>query len=90
MANNLSASAIEITIRQVFKDTFEEHIKDRMAPDLEADTILLDTGLDSLGFAIVVARLEEELNFDPFSLSDEARYPVTFSQFVKFYTDVAR
>ena len=87
MANELSTGAIETTIRQTFKETFEEQVEEGVAPDLEADTILLETGLDSLGFAIVVARLEEELGFDPFSLSDEARYPVTFSDFVRFYTN---
>ena len=87
MANDLDAGAIETTIRHIYKETFEEHVESGVAPDLEAETILLETGLDSLGFAIVVARLEEELGFDPFSLSDEARYPVTFSEFVQFYAD---
>lgn len=89
MANEHDAGVIEATIRQIFKETFEEHVEGSVAPALEAGTILLETGLDSLGFAIVVARLEEELNFDPFSLAGEARYPVTFSEFVRFYTDTA-
>lgn len=87
MTNNQSADVIEATIREIFKETFEEHVENGDAPDLAADTVLLDTGLDSLGFAIVVARLEAELGFDPFSLSDEARYPVTFSEFVQFYME---
>lgn len=47
--------------------------------------MLLETGLDSLGFAIFVSQLEEALGYDPFSLSDEAYYPQTFDEFVAFY-----
>ena len=36
-------------------------------------------------FAIFVTSLEEELGFDPFTLSDEAFYPQTFAEFVAFY-----
>jgi acyl carrier protein len=35
---------------------------------------LLETGLDSLCFAIIVARLEDELGVDPFSV-DDASFP---------------
>lgn len=87
MINKQVPDVIEATIRKIFKETFDEHAQGGAAPDLAADTILLDTGLDSLGFAILVVRLEVELGFDPFSLSDEARYPVTFSEFVQFYTE---
>ena len=40
-------------------------------PPLTDDLVLLDSGLDSLGIAILVARLEETLGFDPFTESDE-------------------
>ena len=49
------------------------------------DTVLLETGLDSLGFAIFVSMLDEELGFDPFTISDESYYPQTFAEFVAFY-----
>lgn len=52
---------------------------------LDDDIPLLDTGLDSLGFAILVARLEEELGYDPFSVMEEAVYPSTLTQFVDIY-----
>lgn len=52
---------------------------------IQEDTVLLETGLDSLGFAMLVASLEEDIGFDPFSLTDEATYPVTFGQFIDFY-----
>jgi len=54
-------------------------------PPLTDDLILLDSGLDSLGIAILVARLEETLGFDPFTESDEVAYPVTLGDFIRFY-----
>jgi acyl carrier protein len=51
---------------------------------------LLESGLDSLGFAIVVARLEGELGLDPFSVSEEALFPVTFGEFVHVYENAAK
>ena len=53
--------------------------------DLTDGTLLLESGLDSLGFAILVSRLEEELDYDPFSLAEDPFYPSTFGEFVSFY-----
>ena len=49
------------------------------------DAPLMTTGLDSLGFAILVARLEEQLQIDPFSTSDEIALPVTVGDLIRFY-----
>ena len=49
------------------------------------ETVLLHSGLDSLDFAIVVARLEEKLDADPFSAMDEPVYPRTLADFVAVY-----
>ena len=38
----------------------------RLEP-LSDDLVLLDSGLDSLGFAILVARVGDELGYDPFA-----------------------
>jgi hypothetical protein len=51
---------------------------------------LLESGLDSLCFAIVVARLEGSLGVDPFSSSEDARFPVTFGEFVHYYENAAK
>ena len=59
-----------------------------LAP-LADDLILLDSGLDSLCLAIVVARLEDSLGVDPFT-ADDADFPVTFGDFVRIYEDAAR
>jgi acyl carrier protein len=57
---------------------------------LKDDLILLDSGLDSLCFAILVARLEDALGVDPFSASDDVSFPVTLGDFVKAYENAAR
>lgn len=48
-------------------------------------TVLLESGLDSLGFAILVSRLEEELGYDPFVMMDVPVYPRTLREFVEIY-----
>jgi acyl carrier protein len=59
-------------------------------PPLTDDLVLLDSGLDSLAIAILVARLEETLGFDPFTESDDVSYPVTLGDFIRFYENSAR
>ena len=61
----------------------------RLAP-LTDDLHLLDSGLDSLCFAILVSRLEDALGVDPFSASEDASFPVTLGQFITFYENVAK
>jgi acyl carrier protein len=52
---------------------------------LTDDLKLLESGLDSLSFALIVVRLEETLGFDPFDTAEEMNFPVTFGDFVKLY-----
>ena len=59
----------------------------RLAP-LTDDLVLLDSGLDSLCFALVVAGLEDRLGEDPFATADDVAFPVTFGDFVRFYERV--
>jgi acyl carrier protein len=56
---------------------------------LEDDVVLLNLGLDSLCFAILVARLEDKLGLDPFTSSEEVHFPTTLGDFIKFYEDAA-
>lgn len=49
------------------------------------ETVLLESGLDSLGFAILVAKLEEELGYDPFVKMDVPVYPRTLGDFIEIY-----
>ena len=76
---------IETVIRSLFREIYLGQHPDGVMPDLEPGSILLETGLDSLGFAILVTRLEDELGYDPFSLAAEAYYPQTFGELVAFY-----
>ena len=46
---------------------------------------LLESGLDSLCFAILVARLEDKLGYDPFTASDDVEFPVTLGEFIGVY-----
>jgi hypothetical protein len=66
---------------------FEEVARDQNKPieQLRDDLVLLESGLDSLCFAIIVARLEDELGVDPFTVSEDVYFPVTLGEFVKFY-----
>jgi len=51
---------------------------------------LLNSGLDSLCFAIIVTRLESSLGIDPFSTSEDATFPVTLGDFISFYEHAAK
>jgi acyl carrier protein len=71
--------AVISEIRQIAADS------KKSLPALTDDLVLLDSGLDSLAIAILVARLEETLGFDPFTASDDVEYPVTLGDFIRFY-----
>jgi acyl carrier protein len=71
-----------------FKQVAQEQNR-RLAP-LTDGLELLNAGLDSLCFAILVSRLEDSLGLDPFSLSEDAEFPVTFGDFVGLYEYVAK
>jgi acyl carrier protein len=59
-------------------------------PALTDDLVLLDSGLDSLCFAILVARLEDTLGVDPFTSSDDVYFPVTLGDFVRVYENAGK
>ena len=52
---------------------------------LSDDLVLLESGLDSLCFAIIVARLEDKLGFGPFVGADDVQFPITLGDLIKFY-----
>ena len=78
----------KLTIMDQMKQIAREHGK-TLAP-LSDDLVLLDSGLDSLGFAVLVARLEDTLGIDPFTTAEDAMFPLTFGDFVKVYENAAR
>ena len=85
LAITTEGNKIRKKIEKVFLKIFTEQYPDYELPDLTNDTILLETGLDSLGFAMIIVELENVLDFNPFSISDEVFYPVTFGEFIDFY-----
>jgi len=66
-------------------EVLEQRDAELLVLELTNDVVLLESGLDSLGFAILVATLEEELDYDPFTMMDEPIYPMTFGEFVEVY-----
>ena len=80
--------SVRPTIVAQFEQVAREQAK-KLAP-LSDDLVLLESGLDSLCFAIIVARLEDTLGIDPFSAAEEVDFPVTFGDFIRFYEDGAK
>lgn len=72
-------------ILEKFSEALEQGGSDRAFTEIDDAAILLESGLDSLGFAILVGLLEEELDYDPFQIMDEPVYPKTFGEFVEIY-----
>jgi acyl carrier protein len=80
-----------MALRPAILAQFEQIAKEQnktLAP-LTDDLVLLESGLDSLCFAIIVARLEDTLGIDPFSAADDVEFPTTVGDFIKFYEDAA-
>ena len=81
---------VGMSLRPVIIAEFERVAREQertLAP-LSDDLVLLASGLDSLCLAIVIARLENTLGFDPFVTPDGVNLPVTFGNFIKSYEEV--
>ncbi len=81
-----------MSIRSEVITQFEQVAReqDRPLAPLAESLALLDSGLDSLCLAIVVARLEDALGVDPFSMSEDVGFPITVGEFVQFYENAAK
>ncbi len=77
--------SIKETIVETYYEVLEQTDAELTVDELTDEVVLLESGLSSLGFAILVATLEEKLDYDPFTLMDEPLYPSTFGEFVKIY-----
>ena len=78
---------VKLTIMLEMQQIAQEQQKD-LAP-LSDDLVLLDSGFDSLCFAVLVARLEDKLGVDPFTQSDDTTFPVTLGDLVRTYENAA-
>jgi hypothetical protein len=76
-----------MSVRSEILDLFEQvaHEQNKRLGPLSDELPLLDSGLDSLCFAVLVSRLEAELGVDPFSESEDAPFPVSLGEFIRFY-----
>jgi acyl carrier protein len=76
-----------MSLRSTIAAQFEQVAAEqkRKLARLSDDLKLLESGLDSLSFALIVARLEDAVGFDPFDSDEEMRFPVTFGDFVQLY-----
>jgi acyl carrier protein len=73
--------AVRSTITTLFQEVARE--QQRPLAPLTDDLQLLQSGLDSLSFALIVARLEDALGYDAFDAAKS--FPVTFGDFVRLY-----
>ena len=64
--------------------------QDRRLVPLSDELPLLDSGLDSLCFAILVSRLDTALGVDPFGENTDAPFPVTLGEFIRLYENAAQ
>ena len=83
--NQIKMSDLRKIITKTFNEVLEQTNPEHKVYDkLDDDLVLLDSGLDSLGFAILVALLDEELGYDPFQIMEEPIYPTPLSLKVDF------
>jgi acyl carrier protein len=80
--------SVRATVTSLFEEVASE--QQRVLSPLSDDLNLLKSGLDSLSFAIIVARLEEALGVDPFNATEAVEFPVTFGDFVRLYEASAK
>jgi acyl carrier protein len=78
---------VKLTIMSEMRQVAKEQEKE-LAP-LSDDLVLLDSGFDSLCFAVLVARLEDKLGIDPFTHADDTTFPLTLSDLVRTYENAA-
>ena len=79
--------SVKLTITRQMEEIAREHGK-ILAP-LRDDLVLLDSGLDSLCLAILVANLDDELGVEPFGSGDDVPIPVTVGDLVHLYEAAA-
>ena len=59
--------------------------QEKTLPPLSDGLVLLESGLDSLCFAILVSRLEDATGRDPFASARASEFPQTIGELIAFY-----
>ena len=85
---SVKSISVKDTITAQFQQVAKE--QDRTLAPLSDELKLVQSGLDSLSLAIVVARLEDSLGVDPFNTAEPVKLPVTFGDFVRLYERFAK
>ena len=62
--------------------------QDVTLPPLNDDFELMNAGLDSLFFAILISRLEDATGSDPFVAAKASEFPRTLGELIAFYERV--
>jgi hypothetical protein len=81
-----------MNVRSVILDQFKQVAdeQEKQLGPLSDDLPLMESGLDSLCFAIIVSRLESILGADPFSRNEDAPFPVNLFEFIRFYENAVQ
>jgi len=90
-AQNASAQettgTIRVTIIKMIEQVAEEQGK--TLPSLSDDAPLAGSHLDSLRIAIIVARLDDQLNLDSFTGANDIMPLITFGDFIRLHENAA-
>jgi hypothetical protein len=92
--NDVVTDPRERKIKMSVRDTILTEIlsvaasQEKTLVPLMDDLPLNDSGLDSLCFAILVARLEDITGRDPFGEAQGGRFPRTIGEFISLYEEV--
>jgi len=84
-SKTMPSGEIRATILQQIADIADRQGK-ILAP-LNDNLLLLESGLDSLCIAILVAALDDELDLDPFAEDKLVAFPVTLGDLISLYED---
>jgi acyl carrier protein len=80
--------SVRSQILNQFKQVAQE--QDKQLGPLSDEMPLMDSGLDSLCFAIIVSRLDTALGVDPFSENEDAPFPVSLGEFIRLYENAVQ
>ncbi len=76
----------DVVLRTIIEVAAEHNIA---LAALRDDLPLLESNLDSLSLAVIVAKLEDELGEDPLQETDDTNFPVTVGDLIKLYENAA-
>jgi hypothetical protein len=75
----------DLVLKEIHDVALEQ---DRDLPPLTDALPLLECGLDSLCFAILVSRLEDATGRDPFANAKASEFPRTLGELIAFYEPI--